>query len=174
MSQTIPDSYTVSLLEEVAEFLEGQADVRDGSYGEQVPNRAMSLMAEVELTIERLKRDSLRGPVEQDRVTRSESKRSEPSAYLFNGHAFTPNLLTSDQRARAVPLYALPSATTRWTPDPFVRSEVKRLAEWIEECLPPEMTAEGASFSMPFTRGQWRSILCALRAATESKARTDG
>jgi hypothetical protein len=56
------DSYTVSLLEEVAEFLEDQADVRDGSYGEQVPNRAMSLMAEVELTIERLKRDSLRGP----------------------------------------------------------------------------------------------------------------
>jgi hypothetical protein len=40
-------------------------------------------------------------------LTRSESKRSEPSAYLFNGHAFTPNLLTSDQRARAVPLYAI-------------------------------------------------------------------
>ena len=60
-----PHSYTVSLLEEVAEFLEGQADVRDGSYGEQVPNRAMSLMAEVELTIERLKRDSLRGPSQQ-------------------------------------------------------------------------------------------------------------
>jgi rhamnose utilization protein RhaD (predicted bifunctional aldolase and dehydrogenase) len=58
------DSYgsTIDLLNEVAEFLEGQADVRDGSYGEQVPNRAMSLMAEVELTIERLKRDSLRGP----------------------------------------------------------------------------------------------------------------
>jgi hypothetical protein len=59
------DSYTVSLLEEVAEFLEDQADVRDGSYGEQVPNRAMSLMAEVELTIERLKRDSLRGPEDE-------------------------------------------------------------------------------------------------------------
>jgi hypothetical protein len=56
-----PHSYTVSLLEEVAEFLEGQADVRDGSDGPR-PNRAMSLMAEVELTIERLKRDSLRGP----------------------------------------------------------------------------------------------------------------
>jgi hypothetical protein len=64
MSQTIPDSYgsTIDLLNEVAEFLEGQADVRDGSYGEQVPNRAMSLMAEVELTIERLKRDSRLGP----------------------------------------------------------------------------------------------------------------
>jgi predicted Fe-S protein YdhL (DUF1289 family) len=59
---------TISLLEEVAEFLEGQADVRDGSYGEQVPNRAMSLMAEVELTIERLKRDSLRGPVDKGPV----------------------------------------------------------------------------------------------------------
>jgi hypothetical protein len=56
---------TIALLNEVAEFLEGQADVRDGSYGEQVPNRAMSLMAEVELTIERLKRDSLRGPVSE-------------------------------------------------------------------------------------------------------------
>jgi hypothetical protein len=64
---------TIALLNEVAEFLEGQADVRDGSYGEQVPNRAMSLMAEVELTIERLKRDSRLGPVEQDRVTRSET-----------------------------------------------------------------------------------------------------
>jgi hypothetical protein len=53
---------TIDLLNDVAEFLEGQADVRDGSYGEQVPNRAMSLMAEVELTIERLKRDSRLGP----------------------------------------------------------------------------------------------------------------
>jgi hypothetical protein len=40
----------------------------------------------------------------------SSDKHDEPRAYLFNGHAFTPNLLTSDQRARAVPLYALPSA----------------------------------------------------------------
>jgi hypothetical protein len=52
---------TISLLEEVAEFLEGQADVRDGSDGPR-PNRAMSLMSEVELTIERLKRDSRLGP----------------------------------------------------------------------------------------------------------------
>jgi hypothetical protein len=37
----------------------------------------------------------------------SSDKPSQPSAYLFNGHAFTPNLLTSDQRARAVPLYAI-------------------------------------------------------------------
>jgi hypothetical protein len=38
---------------------------------------------------------------------RSGDKHDEPRAYLFNGHAFTPNLLTSDQRARAVPLYAI-------------------------------------------------------------------
>jgi hypothetical protein len=56
---------TISLLEEVAEFLEGQADVRDGSDGPR-PNRAMSLMAEVELTIERLKRDSRLGPVSEE------------------------------------------------------------------------------------------------------------
>jgi hypothetical protein len=55
---------TISLLEEVAEFLEGQADVRDGSDGPR-PNRAMSLMSEVELTIERLKRDSRLGPARQ-------------------------------------------------------------------------------------------------------------
>jgi hypothetical protein len=63
---------TIDLLNDVAEFLEGQADVRDGSYGEQVPNRAMSLMAEVELTIERLKRDSRLGPSQQWRLVKSD------------------------------------------------------------------------------------------------------
>jgi hypothetical protein len=158
MSQTIPDSYTVSLLEEVAEFLEGQADVRDGSYGEQVPNRAMSLMAEVELTIERLKRDSLRGPVEQDRVTRSESERSEPSAYLFNGHAFTPNLLTSDQRARAVPLYALPSAS----------GAVEALREcraYFERELADDQTLIDGDF------GKAYRLTVAALAATESRSK---
>jgi hypothetical protein len=63
---------TISLLEEVAEFLEGQADVRDGSDGPR-PNRAMSLMAAVELTIERLKRSSLRGPESEGRSSLSET-----------------------------------------------------------------------------------------------------
>jgi hypothetical protein len=36
------------LLAEIAEFLEGQADVRDGSDGEQLPNRAMQLLADLE------------------------------------------------------------------------------------------------------------------------------
>jgi rhamnose utilization protein RhaD (predicted bifunctional aldolase and dehydrogenase) len=57
------DSYgsTIDLLNEVAEFLEGQADVRDGSDGPR-PNKAMELMARAEIEIERLKRASLRGP----------------------------------------------------------------------------------------------------------------
>jgi hypothetical protein len=45
----------IDLLNDVAEFLEGQSDVDDGSYGEQVPNRAMSLLTAVEQEIERLK-----------------------------------------------------------------------------------------------------------------------
>jgi hypothetical protein len=44
----------IDLLNDVAEFLEGQSDVDDGSYGEQVPNRAMSLLMAVEQEIERL------------------------------------------------------------------------------------------------------------------------
>jgi hypothetical protein len=61
------DSYgsTIDLLNEVAEFLGDYADVRDGAYGEQVPNQAMHLQSVVEREIERLKRSS--GPVEQDR-----------------------------------------------------------------------------------------------------------
>jgi hypothetical protein len=54
----------------------------------------------------------------------SESKRSEPSAYLFNGHAFTPNLLTPDQRARAVPLYAV-------TPSHAAPADADAVIEWI-------------------------------------------
>lgn len=46
---------TIDLLNEVAEFLEGQSDVVDGSYGEPVPNRAMSLLGEVEREIDALK-----------------------------------------------------------------------------------------------------------------------
>jgi hypothetical protein len=47
---------TIYLLNEIAEFLEGQSDVRDGSYGEQIPNRAMSLLQLIDQEIERLKR----------------------------------------------------------------------------------------------------------------------
>ena len=52
------DSYlvTIDLLNELAEFLEGQQDVVDGSYGEPQPNKAMSLLGAVEGEIERLKR----------------------------------------------------------------------------------------------------------------------
>jgi hypothetical protein len=55
---------TIDLLNEVAEFLEGQADVRDGSDGPR-PNKAMELMARAEIEIERLKRASLRGPEDE-------------------------------------------------------------------------------------------------------------
>jgi hypothetical protein len=55
---------TIALLNEVAEFLEGQADVRDGSDGPR-PNKAMELMARAEIEIERLKRASLSGPSQQ-------------------------------------------------------------------------------------------------------------
>ena len=58
------DSYLVDLLNDVAEFLEGQADVKDGSYGEPEPNRAMSLQTHVEQALERLKRSS--GPDSDD------------------------------------------------------------------------------------------------------------
>lgn len=42
------------LLGEIAEFLEDQLDVVDGSYGEQKPNRAMSLHTQIELLIGKL------------------------------------------------------------------------------------------------------------------------
>lgn len=40
--------------EEALEFLEDQADVADGDYGEPVPNRAMVLAAELKRAIEAL------------------------------------------------------------------------------------------------------------------------
>lgn len=49
---------TVDLLNEIAEFLENQSDVVDGSYGEPHPNRAMSLLQQVDQHIEWLKRHS--------------------------------------------------------------------------------------------------------------------
>lgn len=45
---------TLALLQEVAEFLEDYSDVRDGDDGAPVPNRAMSLLCEVEREIEKL------------------------------------------------------------------------------------------------------------------------
>lgn len=50
------DHGTIYLLNEIAEFLEGQSDVRDGSYGEQIPNRAMSLLQLIEQEIDAIKR----------------------------------------------------------------------------------------------------------------------
>lgn len=46
---------TLDVLNEVAEFLEGQSDVVDGSYGEPHANRAMILLQAVEFEIEWLK-----------------------------------------------------------------------------------------------------------------------
>lgn len=47
---------TIDLLNDIAEFLEGQSDVRDGSYGEPVANEAMSLLQRVEQEIAVLER----------------------------------------------------------------------------------------------------------------------
>ena len=49
---------TICLLEEVAEFLEDQSDVRDGDDGRPLPNKAMVLLQQVEQEIEALKRAS--------------------------------------------------------------------------------------------------------------------
>lgn len=47
----IPDqqacSVSVDLLREILDFLDDHSDVRDGSYGEPMPNKAMSLMSEL-------------------------------------------------------------------------------------------------------------------------------
>jgi hypothetical protein len=60
MAESSANSYgsTIDLLNELAEFLGDYADVRDGAYGEQVPNQAMHLQSVVEREIERLKRSS--------------------------------------------------------------------------------------------------------------------
>ena len=39
------------VLDEIEEFLEGQQDVVDGSYGAAYPNRAMTLAAEIDAAI---------------------------------------------------------------------------------------------------------------------------
>lgn len=49
------DARTIELLEDVSEFLGPYVDIRDGSDGPR-PNKAMSLQAEVEHEIARLKR----------------------------------------------------------------------------------------------------------------------
>jgi hypothetical protein len=51
---------TIDLLEEVAEFLEPYIDVRDGSDG-PLPNKAMTLSAEVNGEIARLKQKQRAG-----------------------------------------------------------------------------------------------------------------
>ena len=47
-------SHLVFVLNEIEEFLEGQQDVVDGSYGEPHPNRAMTLLAELQQERKRL------------------------------------------------------------------------------------------------------------------------
>ena len=39
------------LIEKIEDFLDDYADVRDGSYGEQTPNRAMSLLNQLQREI---------------------------------------------------------------------------------------------------------------------------
>lgn len=54
VAEAVKEHHRASLLwtlNEVAEFLEGQSDVRDGAYGEPEPNKAMSLLAHVEEAI---------------------------------------------------------------------------------------------------------------------------
>lgn len=52
---------TVAVLQEVAEFLEDQSDVVDGSYGVPHPNRAMNLLREVEECISSVKSETGQG-----------------------------------------------------------------------------------------------------------------
>lgn len=48
------DSYTVDLLEELAEYFRVRADVRDGPNGEQRPNQSMTFLHQIEGELERL------------------------------------------------------------------------------------------------------------------------
>lgn len=57
---------TIGLLNEIAEFLDGYSDVVDGSYGEPHPNRAMSLLQQVDMEIERLKSSACSATSERD------------------------------------------------------------------------------------------------------------
>lgn len=52
-----PHSYTIALLTELAEFLDGFSDVDDGTLG-PVPNRAMLLKRDLDQEIERLKQQN--------------------------------------------------------------------------------------------------------------------
>jgi hypothetical protein len=101
---------TIALLNDVAEFLEGQADVRDGSDGPR-PNKAMELMARAEIEIERLKRASLRGPNDEavkllrrchdagDLVTPlDETLWEDVEAFFFGSSRATPQGMTEDER----------------------------------------------------------------------------
>ena len=51
----------IASLEEVLEFLEGQADLDDGDYGTQVPNRALTLSSQLQDAIYALQ-DTLKRP----------------------------------------------------------------------------------------------------------------
>jgi hypothetical protein len=98
---------TIDLLNDVAEFLEGQADVRDGSDGPR-PNKAMELMARAEIEIERLKRASLRGPESEavkllrrchdagDLVTPLDETLREDVAAFFGCSSATPSKSATD------------------------------------------------------------------------------
>lgn len=52
------DNLTLAVLQEVADFLEDYSDVMDGDDGAPAPNKAMSLLGEVEREIDRLERSS--------------------------------------------------------------------------------------------------------------------
>lgn len=49
-----PTERLIVAAEEALEFLDDQADVADGDYGEPIPNRAMSLATELRSAIEGL------------------------------------------------------------------------------------------------------------------------
>lgn len=49
MSRDSHSSHLAAVLDDIEEFLEGQQDVVDGSYGEPRPNRAMSLLSELQV-----------------------------------------------------------------------------------------------------------------------------
>jgi hypothetical protein len=52
---------TLALLEEVSDFLDLYVDIRDGSDGQQLPNAAMTLKAEVDIEIDRLRNAAPQG-----------------------------------------------------------------------------------------------------------------
>lgn len=72
--------------------------------------------------------------------------------------------------AKAALASARPEAL-RSTIDSIELNKIRRIADWIEECLPQERTAEGCSFTIVTTRGELRSILIGLKAAVSPLAR---